>query len=129
MCLFVETTALQGGSEYTLSWLLMNQREIPWEDLQRTPAASSGLPLMPRLAPATWVSAQLAYVRDLEQYNERAKKLRGAGASSEDKETKAKAKAEARAKGKAEAAERKRRAEQLGGGGQVAPSGTSPAGK
>ena len=79
----VEATALSGGHDYSLGWLLCAaELEIPWEDLLEKPVDQGnikGLMPLPKLAHPSWISTNFGYVRDLDTYQERTQKLKDRG--------------------------------------------------
>ena len=80
MMMFVEATALSGGHDYSLGWLLCAaELEIPWESLLEKPVDQGnikGLMPLPKMAHPNWVSTNFGYVQDLDGFQERTAKLK-----------------------------------------------------
>jgi len=79
MMLFVEATALGGGMDYTMGWLLTAEQDLPWENLLDGPRGEAnlkGLPAMPKLAHPAWLSTQIGFTSDLDKYQERLEKVK-----------------------------------------------------
>ena len=72
--IFTEQCALEGGSHYTLAWLLTGLEEPPWAEIQARGSTVRGLNPHAKLADPKWVAVQLAYLRDVDLLHERTQK-------------------------------------------------------
>jgi len=72
-CVFTEQVAVEGGQHYKLGWRLTGLEEPPWSKVQARKANSDEAHA--RLADPRWVTANLAYQRDLDLMAERTKKM------------------------------------------------------
>ena len=95
MCLFVEQTAVEGGSSYNLGWALTGLEEPPFATTElRKPKSltnqlTSGLHPHAALAEPGWLVMNLAYLADWEAVakkteNTHRKKTKGAGKDKEE---------------------------------------------
>jgi len=79
---FAEQVATEGGSEYMLGWLLTGLEDPPWSTVEQHKPSGRGLAnAHARLADPRVVTANLAYVRDMDAMYERTQNthLRGKG--------------------------------------------------
>ena len=69
---FAEQVAVQGGSEYMLAWLLTGLEDPPWATLEQHRPSNRGLATAhARLADPRFITANLAYIRDMDTMFER----------------------------------------------------------